>query len=206
MKRLHIVGLATLFVFIFLTPFTAEVKNTGKMTFVTPAESIAEFIKPLFPYKIDFGENFSGSFWIRSVHNIKIMDGRIFLTTHIYGKDIEYVSMVKKQKLSVVLGNVDLQNNWDAELRYDKMKKKLFIKPHLKEPTNQKDLGRGDILVNALLHALSDIEYPIDINNLRPVTTGFNNKIVTIKTDIHDVYTKKDKLFIEIIPSAKVSD
>ena len=206
MKRLHIVGLAALFVFIFLTPLTAELKNAGKMTFLAPAESIAEFIKPLLPYRIHFGENFSGSFWIRSIQNIKIMDGRIFFSTHIYGKDIEYATMVKKRKLSLVLGSVDLQNNWDVALKYDKIKKTLFIKPHIEEPANQKDLGQADILVNALLIALSDIEYPIDINNLKPITTGFNNKVLTIKTDIYDVYTEKDKLFLEIIPTAKVSD
>ena len=206
MKRLHMVGLAALFVFIFLTPLTAEVKNAAKMTFSIPAESIAEFIKPLLPYRIHFGDNFSGSFWIQSIQNINIMDGRIFFTTHIYGKDIEYATMLKKQKLSVVLGSVDLQNDWDVALRYDKMKKMLFIKPHIEEPANQKSLGQGDILVNALLIALSDIEYPVDINNLKPITTGFNNQVLTIKTDIYDVYTEKEKLFIEIIPSAKVSD
>jgi hypothetical protein len=206
MKRLYIVGLAIVFVLIVLTPLTAEVKDAGRMTFVAPAESIAEFIKPLFPHRIDFGENFSGAFWIQSVQNIRITNGRIFFSTHIYGKDIEYTTMVKKQKLSVVLGSVDLKNNWNASLRYDKLKKRLLIKPHIEEPANQEDLGQGDILVNALLVALSDVEYPVDLNNLKPIATELDNKLLIIKTDIYDIYPEEDKLVVEIIPTAKVSD
>ena len=120
----------------------------------------------------------------------------------LFSEDISTPVFFEPWWLDAVCGS----DNWDAALRYDKMKKRLFIKPHVEAPANQKDLGQGDILVNVLLMALSDIEYPIDINNLRPITTSFNDKIITIITDIYDIYTEKDKLFIEIIPNAKVSD
>jgi hypothetical protein len=205
MKNVRIVGLIIVFVFIAFMPLKAEESNGAKMTFVAPAESVAEFIRPLFPYRIDFGQNFSGSFWIQSVRNLRIENGRIFFSTHIRGKDIEYATTVKKQKLTVVLGNVNLQNSWNASLRYDQMKKKLYIKPHIEAPVNQKDLSQGDTVVNALLTALSDVEYPIALNNLKPITAGFDNKVLTIETAIHDVYTDKNKLIIEVIPKANLS-
>jgi hypothetical protein len=206
MKKLHIPGIAAILVLLLISPSTAEKKNANAVTVVVPAESIAQFIKPLLPYRIDIGENFSGAIWVKAVKNIKIKNNRIFFSTHIYGKDIKYVTKVQKRKVSLVLGGVNLQNNWDASLRYDETKKKIFIKPHIENPSNEKELSQGDSILNALLIALSDMEYPIDVNDLKPITYEFNNKILSINMSISDVYTKNNKLFINIVPTPRIDD
>ena len=74
MKKLHIFGVATILTLFFVSPAIAEKKNSDELSIVVPADSIARFIKPLLPYRIDFGENFSGSIWVKSIKNIKIKD------------------------------------------------------------------------------------------------------------------------------------
>ena len=59
------------------------------------------------------------------------------------------------------------------------------------------------MLLNALFEGLSNIEYPIEINKLEPVTTEFDNKKLTIELDISNIFSENDKLFIEIKPAAK---
>lgn len=206
MKRLPVAGIAAILFLLIIFPSTADVKNIDEVTVVVPEDSIAQFIKPLLPYRIDFGENFSGSFWIKSIENIKIKNDRIFFSTHIYGKDIKYSAKISNQKVSLLLGSVNLQNNWEASLKYDKNNKKLLIKPHVEDPGNKKDLSQGDILVNALLIALSDIEYPIDVSNLKPITSDLNNQVLTINMVISDVYAENSKLFLKIIPTARIDD
>jgi hypothetical protein len=155
------------------------------------------------PYNIDIGKNFSGSFWVKSIENIKITKNRISFSAHIYGKDIGYSAKIGKQTASFKVGNVNLRNHWEATLRYDKSKKKLYIKPHVEGPKNKEDLSQGDILIDTLFNALSDIEYPIDVDSIKPITAELYNTELVINTDISDVYTDDHKLFIEIIPTAQ---
>ncbi len=84
-----------------------------------------------------------------------------------------------------------------------KAQKKLYVKPHVEGPQNKEDLSQGDILIDTLFNALSDIEYPIDVNRIKPITTELYNMQLVINTDISDVYTDDNKLFIEIIPTAQ---
>ena len=100
-------------------------------------------------------------------------------------------------------GNVNLRNHWEASLRFDKSKKKLYIKPHVEGPQNKKDFSQGDILIDTLFNALSDLEYPIDVNRIKPITTKLYHTELTINTEISDVYAVNNKLFIEIIPTAQ---
>jgi hypothetical protein len=206
MKRLHIACLLIILVFLLSPALAAEKKNTGAVTVVVPADSIAQFIMPLLPYRIDAGENFRGAMWVKSIENIKIKNNQIFFSTHIYGKDIKYVAKVQKREVSLLLGGVDLHNNWQASLRYDQNKKMLFIKPHIDTPGNEKELSQGDVVLNTLLMALSDLEYPVEINDLKPIMHEFNKKMLTISMSIYDVYTKNNKLFISIVPAPRIDD
>jgi hypothetical protein len=204
MKKLHTIAIASILILFLFSPTpAAQSKNIKELTVVVPEESITKFIKPLLPYSIDIGRNFSGSFWVKSIENIKITKDRITFSTHIYGKDIGYSQKIGKQTASFKVGDVNLRNHWEASLRFDKSKKKLYIKPHIEGPKNKKDFSQGDILLNTLFNALSDIEYPIDVNKLEPITTELYDTVLTINMDISDVYTDNNKLFIEIIPTAQ---
>jgi len=189
--------------FILFSAAPAQVKNIKELTVVVPAESIAKFIQPLLPYSINIGKNFSGSFWVKSIENIKITKDRVSFSAHIYGKDIGYSAKIGKQTANFQVGNVNLRNHWQASLRFDKSQKMLYIKPHSEGPQNKKDFSQGDILIDTLFNALSDIEYPIDVNRIKPIATELYDTELTIHTDISDVYADNNKLFIEIIPTAQ---
>jgi hypothetical protein len=201
MKKLSVIIITFALIFLQFSPGSAQVKNIKELTVVVPAESIAKFIQPLLPYSIDIGKNFSGSFWVKSIENIKIAKNRISFSAHIYGKDIGYSAKIGKQTASFKVGNVNLRNHWEATLRYDKAQKKLYIKPHVEGPQNKDDLSQGDILIDTLFNALSDIEYPVDVDRIEPITTELYDTELVINTDISDVYTDDNKLFIGIIPT-----
>lgn len=189
--------------FLLFSSASAQVKNFKELTVVVPAESIAKFIKPLLPYRIDFGKNFSGAFWVKSIENLKITKNRISFSAHIYGEDIGYSTKIGKQTANFKVGKVNLRNHWEASLRFDKSEQLIFIKPHIESPQDKKDFSQGDILLDTLFNALSDIEYPIDANRIKPITTELYHTELIINTNISDVYTDSNKLFIEIIPNAR---
>ena len=203
MIKLPTITITSLLFFLLFFPAPAQVKNIKELTVVVPAESIVKFIQPLLPYSIDIGKNFSGSFWVKSIENIIITKDRVSFSAHIYGEDIGYSAKIGKQTANFQVGNVNLRNQWEASLRFDKSQKKLYVKPHIEGPQNKKDLSQGDILIDTLLNALSDIEYPIDVDRIKPISTELYNTELTINTEISDVYADNDRLFIEIIPTAQ---
>ena len=206
MKKTLAITIIPILFFLLNSQAPAQVKNLKELTVVVPADSIAKFIQPLLPYRIDVGKNFSGSFWVKTIENIKVTDNRISFSIHIYGQDVGYSAQIGKQTASFKVGNVNLRNRWEAFLRYDKSKQKLYIKPHVEGPKNKKELSQGDILLDTLFNALSDLEYPIDINRIQPITTELIDTELTINTQISDVYAANNKLFIEIIPTAQKKD
>ena len=174
------------------------------MTVVVPAESIARAIKPLLPYKIDFGKNFVGSFFINSIDNIKIEKNKILFSSFISGRDIKYATKVGKQTINFVVGEVNLPTDWDLAFKYDKANKQLLVSPSLKGLKDEKEFSQGDALLNTLLTALSGAEYPVDLSDIDPVKSKILNQLLTVKMDISDVYTVDDKLLVEMIPTARI--
>ena len=186
------------------TASTAQVDSLKEMTVVVPADSIARVIKPLLPYRIDLGKNFLGDFWVKSIENIRIKNDKIFFSSLISGKDIKYATKIGKQVVKFVVGDVDLTSRWEVSFNYDKSKKTIFIKPYLQDSKNEKEFSQGDALLNTLLTALSGIEYPVELDNLKPIKSEFYNQLLTVKMDISGIYTGDDKLFVEVIPTAHI--
>ena len=59
------------------------------------------------------------------------------------------------------------------------------------------------MLLNALFKRLSDLEFPISLKDLKPITTEINSTQIIVQMDIVDIYTDNDMLYIETKPSAK---
>lgn len=204
MKKLQSIAIALiLFPCLFYPAAAAQLKDFKELTVVVPEDRITKFIKPLLPYRIEIGKNFSGSFWVKSIENIRIIEDGISFSAHITGKDIGYTAKIGKQTASFKVGDVNLRNHWAASLRFDKSKKKLFIKPHVESPQDKKDFSQGDIILDTLFNALSDMEYPVDVNRIEPITAELYDTVLTINMDVSDIYAVNNKLFIEIIPTAQ---
>jgi len=198
--------LTAIIIFLLVAPSTAQVDNLKEMTVVMPAQSIARAIKPLLPYKIDLGKDFVGSFFVKSIDNIRIKKNKIFFTSLISGKNIKYATKFGKQAINIVVGDVNLPSSWEVSFKFDKTKNRLLVMPKLQEIKDIKELSQADGLLNSLLTALSGVEYPIDLNNIKPVKSEFNKQLWILTMKITDVYTGKDKLFVEVKPAVQIAD
>jgi hypothetical protein len=190
--------------FLLVSSSTAQVDSLKEMTLVVPAQSIARTIKPLLPYQMDFGKNFIGSLYIKSIDNIKIKAGKILFSSLIIGKDIKYATKIGKQTINFVVGEVNLPSRWEVSLKYDKSNKRLLLLPAQQGLKDENDFSQGDALLNALLTALGGIEYPVDLANLKPVKSELYNQLLTLNVEIADIYAGDDKLFVELIPAVQI--
>jgi len=186
-------------------PF-AQSDNTKDITVIIPTESVADIVQDLLPYQFDFGKKFSGSFRVQSIDNIRIVKDKIIFSSHIVGKNVEYVIKVVNRPIKVAVGNVKLRNNWEALLRYDTNKKILFVTPHIEGVIEKDDVSQGEMLLHALLEGLSDIEYPVKLSELKPIKAALNKRDLFINIDITNIHAENGKLFITMKPSAKYEE
>ncbi len=199
-------AVVTVIFFLIVSSSFAQIGDLTETTVVVPAESIARVIKPMLPYRIDLGNNFIGDFWIQSIDNISLKKGRIFFASLITGKDIKYSTKIGKQTINFVVGDVNMPHQWEVAFRFDKHKKRLFLKPLITAASEADGWSQGDALLNTLLVALSGLEYPIELDNMKPVRTELQNQLLTLNTDISDVYAADNKLFVELMPRAKIDN
>ena len=204
MKVLFRVAYVAMALFLLVAPATAQVDNLKEMTVVMPAQSIARAIKPLLPYKIDLGKDFVGSFFVKSIDNIRLKKNKIFFTSLISGKDIKYATKFGKQVINIVVGDVNLPSSWEVSFKFDKTKNKLLVMPQLQEIKDMKDFSQGDGLLNSLLTAFSGVEYPIDLNNIKPIKSEFDNQLLTVNMNVSNVYARGDSLYVELKPVARI--
>ena len=113
---------------------------------------------------------------------------------------------IGKQVSSIALGNVNLLNDWVSSFRFDADNKVLYIKPHLKNQVVTKKASQKEILINTLFKILNDIEYPIDLQEINPITTEFLGKFLTINFEISNIYAANNKLTVKFRPIPHISD
>lgn len=183
---------------------TAQVDSFKEMTVVVPAQSIARAIKPMLPYKIDFGKNFVGSLFVKSIDNIKIKKDKILFSALISGKDIKYATKIGKQVINFVVGDVKLPSRWEVSFKYEKFNKRLLIYPVLLGSKDENDFSQGDALLNALLTAIGSVEYQFDLSDLKPIESEIYHQPFLLNMDVADIHAGDDTLFVELIPAVQI--
>ena len=206
MKRIYTILLSFIFIFLSSLNTFAQKDDFEDILIILPAQSIAKFVTRLLPYEINKGKNFSGPLWIKSIKNIKIEENKISFSSHIYGKNISYNVKIGKQVSSIELGTVNLLNDWESSIRFDADKKVFYIKPNLKNQVVTKNASHKEILINTLFKALSDIEYPIDLQEINPITTEFLGNLLTISFEVSDIYAAHNELTVKFRPIPHLSD
>ena len=206
MKRKYTILFSLIFIFWFSLNTFAQENNVEDISIVLPAQSIAKFVTGLLPYEINMGKNFSGSFWIKSIKNFNIEKNKFSFSSHIYGKDIIYNMKIGKRVSNIALGNVNLLNDWVCSFRFDENKKVFYIKPHLKDPVVTKQTDHKEMLINTLFKVLSDIEYPLDLHEINPITTEFLDTLLTVNFTISNIYAANNELTVKFRPIPHISD
>jgi hypothetical protein len=206
MKRISAILLSAAFIFTMSLNSFAQKQAAEDILIVLPAQGIAGFLTRLFPYEVNMGKNFSGSISIKSIKNLKIEENRISFSSHIHGKDVIYTPNAGKTASGIELGNIDLFNEWESAVRFDAGKKTLFIKPHLKKQAGTEKAGQKEIIINTLFKVLSDIEYPINLQEITPVTAEILGNSLTINFDILSISAADNKLTVKLRPIPQKGD
>ena len=195
---------SVIFLFLSHTNVSAQTERIEDISVSVPAESVEKFVSKLLPYKIDLGKGFSGNFLIKSIDNIRIKEDKVYFSSYIHGENVAFKTKIGKQEAVLSFGNINLRNQWHIAYRHDADKGVLYVKPHLVDPKTDKKSSQGDMLLTALFGGLSDIEYPVDLEDLSPITSQFLDKNLTIHVSVTKIQTSDNTLVVYIRPIPKI--
>ena len=177
--------------------YAAADKN-NEITIVIPARVLQGFINEVLPVEITTHEKVSGVLWIRSIGDLRLGLDKVWFTATIHGENITYRGKIGGLPANLRFGALDSTLNCEASIRYDGKKGLLYVRPKVVEE-GKKD----DVLWLLLVSLLSDREYPVEVQELKPIAARFSNKTIEIDMDISNIYTANDRLFIALRPTVK---
>ena len=91
-----------------------------------------------------------------------------------------------------------------ALFRFNRDQGILFITPKVKDITHEDKKGQGNKILSPLLEAMSDIEYPVDLKDLSPITTKLLDENLNIHVSVTKIQTSDNTLIIFIKPIPKI--
>lgn len=207
-KRRGSVLLSVLWIAVFFplaqAPAFAQQGTAGDISITVPATSVEAFFGRLLPYEIDLGKGFSGLFSIQSIDQIAVFADKISFSASIHGENVEFKTKIGKQEAVLSFGNIDLKNRWDVGFRFVPSNQTLYLTPRLIEPKAVKPSSQGEMLLTALFGGLSDVEYPIDLKTLPPVTTRVGDKLLAIHFTVTGIDTADNRIIVRIQPVPKI--
>lgn|GEM_PF-987746 len=176
----------------------ATTDKKREITIVIPAEVLASFVNDVLPVQITNDRKFSGAIWVKSIDKLELGIDKVSFSVNVHGEDITYTGNIGNLPASLSFGSVDASFNCEASIRYDKENSILYVRPQIVEKRN-----RNEVLWPLLVALIGNKEYPVQIQRLKPLIAKFSNKSVIIRMHISNIYTTKNRLFIEIRPGVE---
>jgi len=163
-----------------------------------PAKVLQEFINEVMPVELTDHDKISGDLRVRSIEDLKLGLNKAWFTTTIHGENIAYKDTIGGLPANLRFGALDSTLHCEASIRYESDKGLLYIRPTIVD-----QVEKGNALWLLLVSLLSEEEYPLEIQKLKPIAARVSDKTVDIDMDISDIYTANGRLFIVVSPDIR---
>jgi hypothetical protein len=176
----------------------AATDKHNEVTVVIPAMVLQGFINEVLPVEITMNKKVSGVIWIKSIGGLRFGLDKLWFTATIHGENIIYKSTIGGLPANLRFGVIESTLHCEASIRYNSKEGLLYVRPKVVE-----EREKGDILWLLLVSVLSEGEYPVEVQKLKPIAARISDKMVEIDMDISNIYTANDRLFIAVRPTIK---
>lgn len=189
---------AALCMWLFSAYSYAASEKDREVTLMIPAKVLQEFINEVMPVELTDHDKISGDLRIRSIEDLKLGLNKAWFTTTIHGENIAYKDTIGGLPANLRFGALDSTLHCEASIRYESDKGLLYIRPTIVD-----QVEKGNALWLLLVSLLSEEEYPLEIQKLKPIAARVSDKTVDIDMDISDIYTANGRLFIVVSPDIR---
>lgn len=178
--------------------------NTQTVTLNLPEAVLADAIQKSLPIEInEVSEALAGTIAVSKIDNLNLSDQSLAASITMSGRDVQVNTDIGGHQIKLNVGNVELNFDVNAALRYDKTSQTLFVLPKVADQdANKKNNDVGNLII-ALFNGK---EIPLAIDKLQPFITDIGSKKLMISMQVADVIVVPDALVIHIIPETSVQN
>jgi len=168
-----------------------------------PEAVLVDTIKKSLPVQLSQpSDTLKGVIAINRIDSLNLEKQMLSAHLLLTGTDILVNTEIAGHQIALKVGNVQLDFNLTARIRFDESSQTLFILPQLTElapEANQKSNEIGGLLVSVF----NGKEIPIVINKLQPIITNTGSRQLAINMHVKDIVIEPDALVLYLLPDIK---
>jgi len=173
------------------------------ISITVPRSVIIKMIKAALPLNLEKGPYLKGALWIHAINHLKIGTDKVTFDMNIRGKNIKFETQLGNQSLLMDIGNINAAFSCNASLRYDAIKRLLYITPQIVQKQNQNKANKIEANLLQLLSLGNGVEHPIEIQKFEPIITPICGDQFNIYIDIRTIHTENNRVIINLRPKVK---
>jgi hypothetical protein len=193
----------SLFLLATMSSVWAAPGNKTAITMSIPEAVLVDTIKKSLPVQLSqTSDTLKGVIAIKRIDNLNLEEQILSAHLLVTGTDMQVNTQIAGHQIALKVGNVQLDFNLTARIRFDESTQTLFILPQLTELApdgNQKSNEIGALL----LSVFNGKEIPIVINKLQPIITNTGNRQLAINMHVKDIVIEPDALVLSLLPDIK---
>jgi hypothetical protein len=184
----------------------ADPEKSQLVTMDLPAAVIADALKRVLPLTLNSSSaGLEGTLTVVGITNFRVKNRQILCHLDLLGDDLYLVTNIANQDIRLKLGTARMDFDCDVRIRFDAAQQTLFIRPTAIDMHSAGVLGKGDI-GQAIMLLVNGRQFPVSLQNLKPVIAQTNDKVITIRTDIVDIRAVEGALqccFVPVVSTAR---
>jgi hypothetical protein len=183
-----------------LLPIQALAAPAETITLNLPESVLANAVKAALPLDVESqSKSLRGTIKILGINNLQLGDKILSCRLHVAGSNLQIVSELAGHQINLKVGEVELDFDCTARLRFDAAKQVLYIKPVIDKVKAGKDAGQGD-LGQALVSLMNGREFPISMEEMEPLIARTGSKTLIITMKFVNIQARRDLLQFSLLP------
>lgn len=189
------------FTLLALAAFTTPLAAEDFITLNLPETVVAKATAAILPLRIDaHSKSIEGDITIINISELQLTDNHLACRLHIAGSNLALLTEIAGHEIKLKVGSVEIDFKTEAEIRFDAQEQTLFIKPVVKK-VSASDTGANADIGQALIAVLNGREFPVAMQELKPIIARAGSKMITINSSIANIEAKAKSIRLSLLPA-----
>ena len=165
-----------------------------------PKPVVADFIRASLPFNVEqTSESLTGSISVTRIDQLLIKDQALSAALSLSGREVQLNTSIGGHQLRLKVGNVDLNFDVSAQVRFDRPSQTLFIRPAISDRDQQ--TSQNNEVATLIAALFNDQEFPVALDKLQPIITDIGSSQLIIDTLVNDILLKPGSIDILLTPT-----
>lgn len=188
------------FALLTLATYTPPLAAEDLITINLPETVIAKATAAILPLRIDaHSKSIEGDITIIDISELQLTDNHLACRLHLAGSKLALLTEIAGHEIKLKVGSVEIDFKTDAEIRFDAKQQILFIKPVVNDISASNTAPNADI-GQALVAVLNGREFPVTMQELKPLIARAGSKTITINSTIANIEAKPKSIQLSLLP------